>query len=156
MKQWWQQLNVREQKMVIITLVIVTFFILYNAIWQPLNQSITKTQDKIVRQQALQTWVQENTLRFQQAKNSGRAGNSQGSLSSIVNTSAGRFDISIARLQPQGEDLQVWIDEVPFKQLLTWLEQLANKEGLQVKNIDLSKAEQTGVVKVRRLQLGKN
>ena len=59
-------------------------------------------------------------------------------------------------MQPQGDDLQVWIDEISFNQLLTWLEQLASREGLRVKNIDLSLADQQGVVRVRRLQLGKS
>ena len=59
-------------------------------------------------------------------------------------------------MQPQGDDLQVWIDEISFNQLLTWLEKLASRDGLQVKNIDLSLADQQGVVRDRRLQLGKN
>ena len=48
------------------------------------------------------------------------------------------------------------IDEISFNQLLSWLERLAVRDGLQVKSIDLSKADQAGVVRVRRLQLGKN
>jgi len=50
----------------------------------------------------------------------------------------------------------VWIEEIPFSQLLNWLEFLANKEGLLVKSIDLSRTDVEGVVNVRRLQLGKS
>ena len=134
---------------------VVVLFLFFILIWQPLENNINSTQQKLVRQQALHTWVQESTQRYQQSKKSNISNGSKGSLSSIVNTSAGRNNISIARLQPQGEDLQVWIDEVPFTQLLSWLEFLANNEGLSVKSIDLSKADRNGVVKVRRLQLGK-
>ncbi len=155
-KLWWQQLNPREQGLVQVMGSAIAVFVLYSVVWQPLASNINKTQQKIARQQTLLTWVKESTQRYQQAKRSGSAGRSSGSLSSIVNRSAGRNNISIARLQPQGDDLQVWIDEVPFSQLLNWLEFLANNEGLLVKNIDLSKADQKGVVKVRRLQLGKN
>jgi general secretion pathway protein M len=59
-------------------------------------------------------------------------------------------------MQPQGNELQVWIDEVAFKDLLKWLEQLSLSEGLQVQGIDLTRGEKSGVVRVRRLQLGKN
>ena len=59
-------------------------------------------------------------------------------------------------MQPQGEDLQVWIEEVSFNQLLTWLEQLSSRENINVKSIDLSNTQQPGVVKVRRLQLGRS
>ncbi len=156
MKAWWQQLKSSEQRLVTLMGFVVMLFLFYSVVWQPLASNINKTQQKIARQQTLLTWVKESTQRYQQAKRSGSAGRSSGSLSSIVNRSAGRNNISIARLQPQGDDLQVWIDEVPFSQLLGWLEFLANNEGLLVKNIDLSKADQKGVVKVRRLQLGKN
>lgn len=156
MKAWWQQLKSSEQRLVAILGFVVVLFLFYGLLWQPLVNNINKTEQKLARQQALLTFVQESTQRYQQSKKSGASTRSNGSLSSIVNRSAGRNNISIARLQPQGEDLQVWIDEVPFTQLLSWLEFLANNEGLLVKSIDLSKAERQGVVRVRRLQLGRS
>jgi general secretion pathway protein M len=155
MKAWWQQLNIREQRLVTVMSVLISIFILYGLIWQPINENIAKKTLKLERQQALLTWVEENTQRYQQAKRNG--GSSSGaSLSSIVNRTSRANNITITRMQPQGDDLQVWIDEIAFSQLLTWLEQLASRNGLQVKNIDLSSAEQPGVVRVRRLQLGKS
>jgi len=156
MKTWWQQLKSSEQRIVTLLGCVVVIFLFYFVIWQPLGNSINKTQQKLARQQALLTYVEESTQRYQQSKKSGASNRSNGSLSSIVNSTASRHSISIARLQPQGDDLQVWIDEVPFTQLLSWLEFLANNEGLLVKGIDLSKADRKGVVKVRRLQLGKS
>ena len=155
MKAWWQQLNIREQRLVLVMSVLVSVFILYGLIWQPLNESIDKQKLTLERQQALLTWVEENTQRYQTAKRNGRA-SSGASLSSIVNRTSRLNNIIITRMQPQGDDLQVWIDEISFNQLLTWLEQLASRDGLQVKNIDLSLADQQGVVRVRRLQLGKS
>ncbi len=154
MKAWWQQLNSREQRLVACMAIAVLVFLFYSLIWQPLNDNLAKTQQKLVRQQALLSWVSDNTERYKQAiKGSGRA--SSGSLSSIVNRTARQQQIIITRMQPQGDDLQVWIDEVPFNQLLSWLEQLSMAEGLNVKGIDLTKGEDLGVVRVRRLQLGK-
>jgi len=156
MKTWWQQLKSAEQRLVAILGVVVIVFVFFSFIWQPLNENIDKTQQKIARQQSLLTLVQEGTQRYQQAKKNGASTKSKGSLSSIVNRSAGRNNISIARIQLQGDDLQVWIEEIPFSQLLNWLEFLANKEGLLVKSIDLSRTDVEGVVNVRRLQLGKS
>jgi len=155
MKTWWQQLNIREQRLVVVMSALISIFILYGLIWQPMNESIETSKLKIERQQKLLTWVQESVQRYQQAKRNG--GRSSGeSLSSIVNRTSRLEKITITRMQPQGDDLQVWIDEISFNQLLSWLEKLASRDGLQVKNIDLSKADQQGVVRVRRLQLGKN
>jgi general secretion pathway protein M len=155
MKAWWQQLNTREQRLVSVMSVLISIFVVYSFIWQPLTENIKKTTLKLERQQALLTWVAENTQRYQQAKRNARA-SSGASLSSIVNRTSSVNNITITRMQPQGDDLQVWIDEISFNQLLTWLEQLAISNGLQVKNIDLSSADQQGMVRVRRLQLGKS
>ncbi|RHW77959.1 type II secretion system protein GspM [Colwellia sp. RSH04] len=155
MKAWWQQLNIREQRLVATMGFAVLVFIIYSLIWQPLNDSLLQSQSKLKRQQSLLTWVQENTQHYQNAKKNNSGKKSSGSLSSIINRSANGHQITITRMQPQGDDLQVWIDSAPFTQLLFWLEHLANNEGLQVKSIDLSKGERAGEVKVRRLQLAK-
>jgi len=155
MKVWWQQLNTREQRLVSIMAILVTIFILYSAIWQPLNESLSKASKKLIRQQALLTWVADNTAQYKHAKRNSQVSNNSGSLSGIVNKSANAYKLTITRMQPQGDNLQVWIDSVPFTKLLFWLEHLANKEGLQVQGIDLTHAERTGEVKVRRLQLAK-
>ena len=154
MKIWWQQLNIREQRLIMVMSAVVGVFIVYGLMWQPLNKNITQSKLKVERQQDLLVWVKENTKRYQEAKRNGRS-SSGASLSSIVNRTSRLNNITITRMQPQGDDLQVWIDEISFNQLLAWLEQLASRENLQVKNIDLSLADLQGVVRVRRLQLGK-
>jgi|TARA_B110000902_G_scaffold241809_1_gene292527 general secretion pathway protein M len=155
MKQWWQELNVREQKLVAVMATVIGIFLLYSIIWQPLNENLAKSTKKLARQQALLTWVNNNTARYQQVNTSGNT-KSRGSISSVVNRTASNYRITVTRMQPQGNELQVWIDEVAFKDLLKWLDQLSISEGLQVKGIDLTRGEQPGVVRVRRLQLGKN
>ena len=155
MMERWQQLNLREQRLVLAMAALLGIFMLVNFVWQPLNSNLAKTEKKLARQQQLLTWVKDNTARYQTAKRNGNF-SSSGSLSSIVNRSARNEGISVTRLQPQGNDLQVWIDEVPFTQLLQWLEQLSDNNGLVVKTIDLTTTNKSGVVRVRRLQLGKS
>ena len=155
MKAWWQQLNTREQQLVGAMAALVMIFILYSAIWQPLNDNLTNANKKLARQQTLLAWVSDNTAHYQQAKRSSTVKSSQGSLSGIVNKSANSYKLTITRMQPQGDTLQVWIDSVSFTQLLFWLEHLANNEGLQVEGIDLTHADRVGEVRVRRLQLAK-
>ncbi len=155
MKAWWQQLDSREQRLVAVMALVFMVFIFYSAIWQPLNNSISEANNKLTRQQELLTWVQENTKLYQKAKQSGGKSTFSGSISSVANRSAKTYKLTITRMQPQGEDLQVWIDSTPFTQLLFWLEHLANNEGLQVKSIDLTQGDSVGEVKVRRLHLAR-
>jgi general secretion pathway protein M len=153
MKARWQQLNNREQQLAVGSGIAVIVFIFYIVIWQPLNNSLTEGSSKLVRQQQLLSWVQEKTALYQETKGASGQINNGGSISSVANRSAKKYKLTITRMQPQGDDLQVWIDNTPFTQLLFWLEHLANKEGMQVKAIDLTQGDNVGEVKVRRLHL---
>jgi len=154
-KAWWQGLNLREQRLVLAMGSASTVFLLYSLVWQPLNDNLAKTEKNLASRQALLTWVADNTARYQSVKSVGGKQKSSGSLSSIVNRTANQQQLTITRMQPQGETLQVWLDSAPFTQLLFWLEHLANNEGLQVQAIDLTQGENQGEVRVRRLQLSK-
>ncbi|OUR61825.1 general secretion pathway protein GspM [Colwellia sp. 39_35_sub15_T18] len=154
-KQWWQQLNVREQRLVLALGSAVMVLLLYTLLWQPLNTNLANTEKKLVSRQALLTWVDENVARYQAIKPNGSGKKTSASLSSIINRTANQYQLNITRMQPQGESLQVWLDTAPFTQLLFWLEHLANNEGLQVQAIDLASSDKAGEVRVRRLQLTK-
>ena len=152
----WQQLTLREQRIVIALGIVLGIYVLYSFVWQPVQSNLVKTQQKLSRQQELLTWVSKNTARYQQAKKTGNVSNSGGSLSSIVNRSARNKGITVTRMQPQNDDIQVWIDEIPFNTLLQWLEQLSSNEGLHVKAIDMTTTDKLGVVRIRRLELGRS
>ena len=46
MKAWWEDLNIREQRLVIAMAVFVTIGILYFSIWRPLNDSLASANLK--------------------------------------------------------------------------------------------------------------
>lgn len=155
MKEWWQGLNKREQQLVASLTIVVAIFLFFTVIWQPLNDNITKSRAKVAKQQQLALWVEQKTAQLQQLKRNGSNAKTSGSLSSVVNRTAKRQAISIARMQPKGEELQVWIDDVPFNDFLTWLELLTTKEGIRIEAVDIAAGSDQGTVKVRRLQVGK-
>ncbi|MDP7591413.1 MAG: type II secretion system protein M [Litorilituus sp.] len=152
-KIWWEQLNSREQRLVQVMGTAIAIFLLYSVVWQPLNTKLIAAEKTLSNRQTLLTWVDENTARYQNIRSNNQGKKTTGSLSSIVNRSATQHQLTISRMQPQGNNLQVWLDSTPFTQLLYWLEHLANDEGLQVQAIDLAKGDKPGEVRVRRLQL---
>ena len=154
-KSWWLGLNLREQRLVLITGSAFSVYLLYSLLWLPLNENLVKTEKTLASRQALLTWVTDNTARYQNVKSSGDNKKNSGSLSSIINRTASQQQLTITRMQPQGETLQVWLDSAPFTQLLFWLERLANNEGLQVQAIDLTQGDNQGEVRVRRLQFAR-
>lgn len=154
-KAWWQGLQGREQRLVMALSAATLLIVFYSLIWQPLNESLANKAKRVESRQALLTWVNDNTARYQQLQSATGQKPSTGSLSSIINRTANSQQLTITRMQPQGDELQVWLDSAPFTQLLFWLEHLANVEGLQVDAIDLTKGDTPGEVRVRRLQLSK-
>ena len=155
MKHWWQELNAREQKLVVAMSIFVIIFLFISLVWQPLNANIEKSRAKLVKQNELAAWVSENVAQYQQLQKTGGVKSIGGSLSSVVDRTAKERAIVIARMQPQGDDLQVWIDEVSFNDLISWLEHLSNHQGIIIQTADIAVGNAVGTVKVRRLQLGK-
>ncbi|GHG03946.1 type II secretion system protein GspM [Thalassotalea marina] len=153
MKQWWQNLQTREQQLVLVMLPFVVIFMFYQLIWSPLNEAIAAADKKLSRQQELATWVNTETARLK-ASTGGQAKGWTGSLSSAINRSARQRNITISRVQPQGSDVQVWIDNIEFNRLLDWFSVLANEQGIYVKSVDLTQGNAAGEVVVKRLQLG--
>lgn len=156
MKTWWLGLNTREQRLVGSLGAVMLIFLFYSLVWQPLNDNIINTEKKVARQQELLSWVNQEVSRYQANSGNAKKSKNNASLSSIVNQAANRSGIAITRIQPQGDDLQVWIDNIAFNTLLQWLEQLSQQHGLMIKNIDLDATDINGEVRVRRLQLGNN
>jgi len=152
-KQKWLQLNSREQSLVAVMSIVVVVFLFYSLLWQPLNTNLIKSAKKLERNQELLAWVEAKTQQYKQVSKTGKL--VRGSLTSIVNRTSKQQNITVTRMQPQGDDLQIWVDDVPFEQLLAWLDQLVEQEGLLIKVLDINSAENVGVVQVRRLQLGK-
>jgi general secretion pathway protein M len=156
MKQWWQGLNKREQTLVIAMSVAVFIMLFVTMVWQPLNTNLANAQKDILKKQELLTWVRTNTAKFAGQATTASANPNSGSLTSIVNNTAKQWKISVSRMQPKGEELQVWLEDVPFNDFLAWAEHLYTKQGVLIKSADIAAANVSGFVKVNRLELGKS
>jgi general secretion pathway protein M len=155
LKQKFHQLSEREQWLVSVSAVVVLIGLFYWLVWAPLNSALESNRQAVNNQQILLSWVQKNANRAVQLRsNAGSAKNFSGSLPQAVNQTAARLNIAISRMQPQGEELQVWVDQAPFNDVLSWLMALQNL-GVSILDVDLAEADQPGQVKIRRLQLGK-
>ena len=157
MKQWFNGLQQREQQLVVAMALVVLVGILYWGLWQPLSERLERARAGVQAQQRLLAWVEKNAdevIRLR-AKGGQNRTVSRGSLNQIANQTAGRFQLVLTRLQPQGERLQIWIDKAEFTQLLKWLGMLQRDHGIRIDSVDLAADDQRGFVNVRRLVLAK-
>lgn len=152
----FRQLTEREQILVLVSAVVVVIGAFYWLLWSPLNASLERNRASVESKQADLAWVKKNANRAIQLRNSGGASRSfNGSLPQAVNQTASRVRIAIARMQPQGDELKVWVDEAPFNDVLSWLQALENM-GVKIIDVDVAQADSPGHIKVRSLQLGKS
>ncbi|MEG0009194.1 GspM family type II secretion system protein ExeM [Aeromonas lusitana] len=154
---WWRGISTREQRLVAVGGSFLLLGLCYWAIWQPIANRIAERERQVVNQQQTLAWLKEKgqeVLAMQAS--SGRQIDTSGTLDGVVNRTAFNQKIKIARLQPQGQELQVWIDTVPFDDLLLWLATLSDQHGVQVQIIEVARENLApGLVKVRRLQLSR-
>ncbi len=153
---WFSQLEAREQRVLKIGAMVLVIGLFYGLVWAPLNTSIERNTQLLAQQQQLSTWVTQQQAKVLQFRRSGPAkAKLQGSIVQAVNQTARASNIRLTRIQPKNDEVQVWIDEIAFNQLLTWLASL-DKTGIRVLQADITESGGTGNVKVRRLQLGKS
>lgn len=155
LKQQYQQLNDREKVLVKLSSVVVIIGLFYWLVWAPLNTALAKNRSAVESQQKLYSWVQQNANKAIQLRSSGGSkGGFNGSLPQAVNQTAAQANIAISRMQPKGEELQVWVDQVAFNDVLSWLQRIEGM-GIAIVEADLAEADAAGYVKVRRLRLSK-
>lgn len=153
-KQWFLQLTERERILVVAASLVTLLVLFYYLLWSPLNQALESQSAGLENDRKLLVWVQEQASRAQMLKSSGQINTFSGSLTQLVNQTTRSANISVSRLQPQDEELQVWIDQVPFNALMSWLADLEQR-GVVILQSDFSETNEDGFVQVRRLQLGK-
>ncbi|WAJ69845.1 type II secretion system protein M [Catenovulum adriaticum] len=154
MKQWFENLSDRERQLVIGAGVVLIIGLFFQLIWAPINNRLEKAEQSVKNKQVSLQWVNEKITEYKQHQGADKSV-AQGSLSQIMSNAARRSNISLARMQPQGETLQVQIEQIEFNALIRWLAQLTQNQGLTIEAIDVSEADKTGAVRVRRLQVSK-
>lgn len=71
-------------------------------------------------------------------------------LLSTTVASAKEFGIKFRRYEPTADgDLRIWLEKVPFDELLSWIQAIAGRHQLHVDNITLSPEAESGLVNAR-------
>ncbi|GAA5216565.1 type II secretion system protein M [Corallincola platygyrae] len=153
-KAYLDGLDSRERQLLIVAAIAVVFAIFYWGIWAPLDSAVDNERQMLSSDESRLAEMKRAAVEVISLRGKASGGQARGgSLSSIVNRTARAQKVTIARIQPQGEDLQVWIDQVSFNALMNWLGVLKKQYGIDVASLDLTSEPDSGVVRIRRLQL---
>ncbi|MGB0893093.1 MAG: type II secretion system protein M [Parashewanella sp.] len=150
---WWNGLAYREQQLVGVCSIFLVIGIFYWGIWSPITSAQTNAMAELQSAQQKLTRIKQKANRVVSLQQANGQQNRNGSLSTIVNSTASAYGLTITRMQPQGDKIQLWMDEVAFDSLMQYINELVQKRGLSLDNLDVAETDTTGVVKVRRIQL---
>jgi len=149
---YWQSLKPQEQKLLSVAGVVFIIFFFVMVIYRPLTTAVDEAKQDALKQQELLQFVRQSVVQIK-AQGSAAKVASSGNVTQVVNRTRSRYQIEISRMQPSGDGLRLNIDSVPFNQLLAWLDEVVNKHGLTIANIELSLDPKPGHVRVSRIVL---
>lgn len=149
----WDQLSNREQWLVG-SLSLLSFLLLFIfGFWQPMNESAQSSKQMLTRERGvLETVIAQSNSIESLRKLKGVDAVSREPLNQVIANSSKALGISLIRIQPRNEQLQVWIEPLPFDKLLDWIKTLERDNGVQVVALDIERADKLGLVEIRRLQ----
>lgn len=152
----YQSKSQSEQRLILLLGICFVVFLLATT-YSSVANNLADSNKKLTSQHELNIWAKQQIAVIKQSGKSTSAVGSTTSMTQVINTTARKNRITLARLQPQTADnVKVGLDDINFNQLMSWLEELKNKHGIYASNIDISKSDVAGVVRVRRLDLERN
>ncbi len=145
MRQWFVQLQQREQLSVMALALALVLYALYMFVWSPLAE---QRQQLSHSNQALAeslTRVDAMVSQVQQLRQRGTGGSRN--LTALINRSTSQLQLRVSRLQPNSRgEIQVRMESAVFDNVLTWLYQMENGEGLLVREVSITRGGPPGVV----------
>lgn len=158
MKEKWQQLSLREKRLVIVTSIIVMITLVYFAIWEPLQDGIQTSRVRVKAQHDTLVQMREQAAEARQLlatqRQAGTASRSSGSLLVIIERTAQQKNLKsrLQKVQPEGQDsVRVWVENASFDLLIDWLALLENKNTIYVSEIIIEKQKEPGRINSRIL-----
>lgn len=154
MKEWWHNLQQREQRILLAGTTALVLLMLYALVWDPYQQEMTRLHETVsAKRLDLQT-MQQAAAEIDALRHAGAGGvlSAGQSIMGVVDSSAKQFSVgtSIKRIQPEGEhSVKVWAEQVPFDDLVRWLDDLQKKSGIAIHTINIERQEVGGLVNVR-------
>lgn len=150
--QWWNARQPRERQILIAGAVFVALFIFYGAIWSPLQKARHRAELDLQQTRTLANRLEAIAVDVERNRGAGGGANRNLPLLSAVDQAAHRPELGkqYERIEPdEGEhSVKIWINEVPFDSLVSWLNLVQTQYGIVVSSAELER-KGDGVVNAR-------
>ena len=149
MKEWFSQLNQREQLRLLLLSLALLVYLLYILVLSPLEsereQLIAQNSAVIESQGRVDAMVSQ----LLQLREGGAKAGAKRNLTSVINQSTSRLQLPVMRLQPNSRgEIQVRIENASFNDVLKWLNEMEYTESLLVREVSVTPAASAGRINI--------
>lgn len=153
MKQYWQNLQERERRLVIAGAVVLALLLLYAAVWSPFQDHVRSTRERVAAQQETLAWMQQAAAEINRLR--GRTPSARPTGASLLTVTdqvarAQGLTEALQRVQPDGQKgVRVWLEGAAFDSVLRWLDTLVARHGVTVSSFTVEAGAAPGQVNAR-------
>lgn len=140
MQGWFADRTPRERYLLLGALVLAGVWLAFVLVWQPLaarEAALTSQIARYERSLAILDSAPEDT---EAAPTDSRP------VPVILTETAADFSLTIRRLEPEGGGARLVLDEVPFNDVILWLDRLDRDHGLRPTELDMTRRPAPGMV----------
>jgi len=149
MKEWFAQLNQREQMSLLTLSLAVIVYLFYLFVWSPLDSGRDELALQNNAMAESQVRVDAMVSELIQIRESGVQTSARRNLTSVINESTSRLQLPVIRLQPNSRgEIQVRLENAVFDDVLKWLYQMEYTEHMLVREVSLTQSNTAGLVNV--------
>ncbi len=159
-KDYWQKLPARDQRVLGTGILVVLSILLYSLIWAPMQDQLKRQRPMLIKQSEDLVWMRQQANKILQLEKSKATSDSANDmpLLTVIDQTARKLKLrgQIKQIQPGKESgtANIWFENVVFEGWLQWLDQITDR-GIDVTRVTITKSAQFPRVNVR-LELAKS
>ena len=152
MREWWQELSVRERRTLGLGGVALTAILFYFLLWQPLSQNNAQLERDLREAHDLLSWMQPAVAEIRALGGTADGPTNVGrdrALFALADQHAREAGLgrSLEQVEPMADgSARVVLEQVGFDQLVRWLGSLRTGHGVEATSVSLRRAEVEGRV----------
>ncbi len=156
-KEYWRQLQPREQTMLLAGGIAAAVLLLYALVWDPFNQSVRQLQQSVAAERVTLAAMQHAAREVVQLRGGQASGARAQSLLTLVDETARSHGLgnALTKVEPNGRHaVHVTLEGAPFDTVLQWIDTLVAR-GIKVTGFSADKGDGGGSADIQ-LSLGES
>jgi len=155
-KSWFENLDIRERRLIVIAAALLVLLLLYLLVWKPISGEYRRLDTSIKEKEKTVSEMETLAAEVSQLqRNKPRApvrSDTGGSLLGKIDKTAkaNGLGAAVKRVRPDGDNkASVTLEGAEFDRVVVWLENLQRRESINVISNTIEKEKEEGLVSMR-------